>query len=153
AARDPVQAVTRMRRGGGRRVPECGLSRLVQNPIGKKDRIARLIACALGVAALLTAGTRSADCAGVERGLAVVLGGGGPVGEAWESGVLVGLAESGIDMSRADVIIGTSAGAIVGARIASRMPRADIIHAALARSDGSKRDAPPPAASGTAPDL
>jgi NTE family protein len=50
---------------------------------------------------------------------ALVLGGGGPVGIAWETGVLLGLAESGIDLaSRVDHIIGTSAGAFVGARIA-----------------------------------
>lgn len=50
---------------------------------------------------------------------ALVLGGGGPVGIAWETGVLVGLAEEGVDLgSRADHVVGTSAGAFVGARIA-----------------------------------
>jgi NTE family protein len=70
---------------------------------------------------------------------ALVLGGGGPVGEAWESGVISGLMDRGIDLSRADLIIGTSAGAIVGARLASRMSPSDFITAALAPSD-----APPP---------
>lgn len=73
------------------------------------------------------------------RQRAIILGGGGPVGEAWESGVIAGLKESGIDLSRADLIIGTSAGAIVGARLASRMPPSDFINAALAWPEG-----PPP---------
>jgi NTE family protein len=84
---------------------------------------------------------------------ALILGGGGPVGEAWESGVIVGLMEKGVDLSRADLIVGTSAGAIVGARLASRMPSSSIIEAAVARSDGpppSKADERP---TGPPPDL
>ncbi len=50
---------------------------------------------------------------------AVVLGGGGVTGIAWEVGVLAGLFESGVDLHRADAIIGTSAGAFVGAALAS----------------------------------
>ena len=50
---------------------------------------------------------------------AVVLGGGGPVGIAWESGVAAGLADAGFDLAEADRIVGTSAGAIVGARLCS----------------------------------
>ena len=49
---------------------------------------------------------------------ALVLGGGGPVGIAWEAGVVLGLAESGVGLSDVDHIIGTSAGAFVGARLA-----------------------------------
>ncbi len=37
---------------------------------------------------------------------ALVLGGGGPVGIAWESGLIAGLAEAGIDLSRADFFVG-----------------------------------------------
>ncbi len=77
---------------------------------------------------------------------ALILGGGGPVGEAWESGVIVGLMEKGIDLSRADLIVGTSAGAIVGARLASRMPSQKFVDAAVAPSDG-----PPPGKTGQAP--
>ena len=40
---------------------------------------------------------------------ALVLGGGGVTGIAWETGLLAGLAELGIDLAAADVIIGTSA--------------------------------------------
>lgn len=39
------------------------------------------------------------------------------VGVAWEVGVLTGLAEAGLDPAAADVIIGTSAGSIVGSRL------------------------------------
>jgi NTE family protein len=48
----------------------------------------------------------------------VVLGGGGIWGVAWMSGVFMGLAERGIDLTRARAFIGTSAGAIVGSQAA-----------------------------------
>jgi len=50
---------------------------------------------------------------------ALVLGGGGVTGIAWETGLIAGLAELGIDLAAADVIIGTSAGSVVGADIAA----------------------------------
>jgi NTE family protein len=49
---------------------------------------------------------------------ALVLGGGGPVGIAWESGLLAGLAQAGVDLGGADFIMGTSAGSFVGMRLA-----------------------------------
>lgn len=49
----------------------------------------------------------------------LVLGGGGPVGAAWYAGLASGLAEDGIDLGLADVIMGTSAGAWAGAWLAS----------------------------------
>jgi NTE family protein len=49
---------------------------------------------------------------------ALVLGGGGPVGIGWESGLAVGLAEGGVDLAAADAVYGTSAGAFVGAQLA-----------------------------------
>ncbi len=52
---------------------------------------------------------------------ALVLGGGGPVGIAWETGLALGLAEAGVDLRRADTIIGTSAGSVVGAHLALDM--------------------------------
>jgi NTE family protein len=56
---------------------------------------------------------------------ALVLGGGGPVGIAWESGLLAGLAEAGLDLSQAGFIVGTSAGSVVGAQLAmGRAPSA-----------------------------
>jgi NTE family protein len=48
-----------------------------------------------------------------------VLGGGGITGIAWEIGLLAGLAEAGVDLSRADLVVGTSAGSVVGAQLTS----------------------------------
>jgi NTE family protein len=48
---------------------------------------------------------------------ALVLGGGGPVGVAWQTGLIAGFAQAGIDLAGADYVLGTSAGSIVGARL------------------------------------
>ncbi len=48
---------------------------------------------------------------------ALVLGGGGVAGIAWELGVIDALANAGVDLRTADRIIGTSAGAAVGAQL------------------------------------
>jgi NTE family protein len=50
---------------------------------------------------------------------ALVLGGGGITGIAWMLGILKGLRDRGIDLTAADTVIGTSAGSVVGAQIAS----------------------------------
>lgn len=50
---------------------------------------------------------------------ALVLGGGGVTGVAWELGVLCGLRERGVDLTGADLVVGTSAGAVVGAQVAT----------------------------------
>ena len=50
---------------------------------------------------------------------AVVLGAGGPAGIAWEVGIMAGLADAGIDVRKADLLIGTSAGSVVAAGLAS----------------------------------
>jgi NTE family protein len=50
---------------------------------------------------------------------AVVLGGGGPVGIGWEAGLLVGLKRSGVDLSHAEAVVGTSAGSVVGFTLSS----------------------------------
>jgi len=55
---------------------------------------------------------------GAGRSRALVLGAGGPVGRAWQSGLIAGLIEREIDLEDASLIIGTSAGAIVGAQLA-----------------------------------
>jgi NTE family protein len=49
---------------------------------------------------------------------ALVLGGGGPVGRAWQAGLVTNLVAKGIALRTADLILGTSAGAIVGAQLA-----------------------------------
>lgn len=56
----------------------------------------------------------------VER--ALVLGGGGPVGVAWEIGVVAGLLAEGVDLARAERTQGTSAGSFVGAHLAGGVP-------------------------------
>ena len=50
---------------------------------------------------------------------ALVLGAGGVTGIAWELGILKGLADEGVDLSAADLVVGTSAGSVVGAQITS----------------------------------
>ena len=52
------------------------------------------------------------------NGRAVVLGGGGVAGIGWEAGLLAGLADAGVDLGTADMIIGTSAGSVVGTYLA-----------------------------------
>lgn len=51
-----------------------------------------------------------------------MLGGGGVTGIAWELGVIAGLAADGVDLTTADLVVGTSAGSAVGAQILSRTP-------------------------------
>jgi NTE family protein len=78
---------------------------------------------------------------------ALVLGGGGPVGVAWESGLLAGLAENGVNLSSADFILGTSAGSFVGAQLALGRSPAQIAAPDLAGV------VPAPATTGPLPDL
>jgi NTE family protein len=66
----------------------------------------------------------------VARERALVLGGGGATGNAWLIGVLAGLFDGGLDVTAADLIIGTSAGATTAAQIAGAAP-ADLYAALL----------------------
>ena len=50
---------------------------------------------------------------------ALVLGGGGAVGVGWQTGLVTGLREAGVDLAGAEAIVGTSAGALVGALLSS----------------------------------
>ncbi|WP_067503046.1 patatin-like phospholipase family protein [Actinoplanes sp. TFC3] len=50
---------------------------------------------------------------------ALILGGGGITGIVWELGLLAGLRRLGIELGEADLIVGTSAGAFVGALLAT----------------------------------
>src|SRR5690349_1771798 len=50
---------------------------------------------------------------------ALVLGGGGITGIAWMWGILAGLAAEGCKLSDADLVVGTSAGSVVGASVAT----------------------------------
>jgi NTE family protein len=60
------------------------------------------------------------------RSRALVLGGGGVAGIAWETGVLFGLSEQGVDVVDADVVLGTSAGSAVAAQVTSGKPLAEL---------------------------
>ncbi|MEV1290259.1 patatin-like phospholipase family protein [Micromonospora sp. NPDC049679] len=65
---------------------------------------------------------------------ALVLGGGGVTGIAWELGILSGLAAAGIDLRVADAVIGTSAGSVVGAQITSGADLDELYEAQLVES-------------------
>ncbi|MFC4942564.1 patatin-like phospholipase family protein [Pseudonocardia sp. GCM10023141] len=67
---------------------------------------------------------------------ALVLGGGGITGIAWELGVIAGLAELGVDLTGADVVVGTSAGSVVGAQIATGVDVEERYQAQLAPPTG-----------------
>jgi NTE family protein len=56
------------------------------------------------------------------RERALVLGGGGSAGNAWLIGVIAGLFDGGLDVTKADLIIGTSAGSTAAAQITSASP-------------------------------
>ncbi|MEW1954383.1 patatin-like phospholipase family protein [Terrabacter sp. NPDC080008] len=85
---------------------------------------------------------------------ALVLAGGGAAGNAWQLGLVAGLAESGVDVIRADLIAGTSAGSTVAAQITSGTGPAELYAAVLAevpraRSGGAQPDrGRPPTLSG-----
>jgi NTE family protein len=53
---------------------------------------------------------------------ALVLGGGGSAGNAWLIGVVAGLFEAGLDVTKADLIIGTSAGSTAAAQLTGAAP-------------------------------
>ena len=58
---------------------------------------------------------------------ALVLGGGGLAGIAWEAGLLAGVADAGVDVAGADFVLGTSAGSVVATQIATGVPWADVL--------------------------
>ncbi len=74
---------------------------------------------------------------------ALVLGGGGLAGIAWEVGVLVGLAEGGVDLGLADRIVGTSAGSVVGTLLSTGVDL-EAVHAEH-RSGAAAGNGGPPA--------
>ncbi len=62
---------------------------------------------------------------------ALVLGGGGAAGNAWEIGLIAGLHAGGIDLTTADLIVGTSAGATAAAQLTGGPSPADLYAAIL----------------------
>ncbi len=81
------------------------------------------------------------------RNVALVLGGGGAAGNAWEIGVIAGLAEAGLDMTEtADLVVGTSAGATTAAHVRSGVSPAELLASVLAapvQVPGQHRERPP----------
>jgi len=79
--------------------------------------------------------------------VALVLGGGGAAGNAWEIGIIAGLAEAGLDMTEtADLVIGTSAGATAAAQVRSGIPAAELLASVLSppvQPAGQNRERPP----------
>jgi NTE family protein len=57
---------------------------------------------------------------------ALVLGGGGVTGVAWETGLVFGLLEGGVDLTTATLVVGTSAGAAVAAQVTSGVPASEL---------------------------
>ena len=53
---------------------------------------------------------------------ALVLGGGGSTGNAWLIGIIAGLFDAGLDITTADLTIGTSAGSTAAAQLAGATP-------------------------------
>jgi NTE family protein len=68
---------------------------------------------------------------------ALVLGAGGITGIAWHLGLIIGLRSAGVDLTDADVVVGTSAGAVAGALLASGIDPVDAqrLEARLGDSD------------------
>jgi NTE family protein len=71
---------------------------------------------------------------GARKGL--VLGGGGITGIAWELGMIAGLADRGVDLSSADLVVGTSAGSAVGAQLLGGTAIGDLFAAQVADTAG-----------------
>jgi NTE family protein len=65
---------------------------------------------------------------------ALVLAGAGAAGNAWELGLIAGLFDAGLDVTGADLIVGTSAGSTVAAQITSGTRPADLYAAILAEA-------------------
>jgi NTE family protein len=74
---------------------------------------------------------------------ALILGGGGSVGVAWEIGVLAGLFDGNVDVRVADVIVGTSAGSVVGSQIAHGRDPQEMMESLRAEAPRSPNGAAP----------
>lgn len=73
---------------------------------------------------------------------ALVLGAGGHAAIGWEIGVIAGLADAGRDVRGADVVVGTSAGSIVGAQVTSTLPLEELYQRQVDPSLQARETAP-----------
>jgi NTE family protein len=78
------------------------------------------------------------------RDRALILHGGGSAGNAWEIGVAAGLLDAGVDVTDADLIVGTSAGATAAAQLTSASPT-ELVAAVLSQPVPERTGAHPPA--------
>ncbi|GLX16401.1 MULTISPECIES: patatin-like phospholipase family protein [Streptomyces] len=69
---------------------------------------------------------------------ALVLGGGGLTGVGWESGILYGLARAGVDLTTADLVVGTSAGSVVGAQLTAGLTARELYERQLGDASGER---------------
>jgi NTE family protein len=76
--------------------------------------------------------TTSNDASEHHSSTALVLAGAGAAGNAWELGLIAGLSDAGVDVTDADLIIGTSAGSTVAAQVTSGTRPAELYAAILA---------------------
>jgi NTE family protein len=86
-----------------------------------------------------------------DRERALVLGGGGSAGNAWEIGVIAGLFDGGLDVTRADLVIGTSAGSTAAAQITSEVRPPELLAEILAAAPPPPRTGPAGPAGGRGP--
>src|SRR6266540_2937422 len=93
-----------MARGPGTRPPLAGMASGGSALLRRLQRLLPRAAPAPGRLAAMT-------------GRALVLGGGGITGVAWELGILKGLWDGGVDFGAAELVVGTSAGAVVGSQV------------------------------------
>jgi NTE family protein len=83
--------------------------------------------------------------------VALVLGGGGAAGQAWQIGVIAGLAEAGLDLTEAaDLVVGTSSGSTTAAWVRSGIPADELLASVLSETVrpvglnvGHNRERPP----------
>ncbi|RAY13398.1 patatin-like phospholipase family protein [Actinomadura craniellae] len=68
-------------------------------------------------------------------GRALVLGGGGIAGIAWEAGLIAGLQAAGTDLTTADLFVGTSAGSVVSTFLSQGADLEETIEGIAADSD------------------
>jgi NTE family protein len=83
----------------------------------------------------------------VVHDVALVLGGGGAAGQAWQVGLIAGLAEAGRDLTEAaDLVVGTSSGSTTAAWVRSGIPPAELLASVLSepnRPVGQHGERPP----------
>lgn len=71
---------------------------------------------------------------------ALVLGGGGSVGLAWEAAILGGLRDAGFEIDEGDLMIGTSGGSVIGAAIGHGWDPREMLRARAELESGEREN-------------